>query len=40
MGFARDKREELGDFFLAHLCRMVIVMEEDESFDPLDIGTS
>ena len=38
MLFACQAGEELGDFFLAHLRGMTLVMEKDETFDPVDIG--
>ena len=38
MGFAGEAREELGDFFLAHLRGMTLVVEEDKPFDPVDVG--
>ena len=30
--------EKLFNFFLAHFCRMALVMKENEAFDPVDVG--
>ena len=38
MRFAGQAREELSDFFFAHLRGMTLVVEEYETFDPMDIG--
>jgi hypothetical protein len=38
MGVARHAGEKGGDFFLAHLCEMTLVVEEDKPFNPVDIS--
>jgi hypothetical protein len=39
MAFHRQVRQELGDFFRAHLQRMPHVMKNDEPPDPVDVRT-
>ena len=37
MGFACETGEKPGNLRLAHLCRMALVVKEDEPLDPADI---
>ena len=38
MAVGSQTGEKAGNLRLAHLCRMALVVEQDKSFDPADIG--